>query len=189
MGPILPLRGVLCSVTILACRAREGCPAPSSQESNLVQTDLIAMADVDLQELVQRSIQEVLQTVADAPPSTRGGPTVDDAGGICCSLSHRHAHNTHINVLMTPAMLTSGLKEDAAANSGGGPASGGSSRRLSRAASSTTAAAGGLDVNMLEVPSNTEATVRLLKTRVKSLEEQLSMAMAQSRGVHLQACV
>lgn len=39
-----------------------------------------------------------------------------------------------------------------------------------------------MGVHMLEVSGNQEATIRLLKARIKSLEEQLAQAIALSHG-------
>eukprot|EP00878_Enallax_costatus_P045611 GHUV01055034.1.p1 GENE.GHUV01055034.1~~GHUV01055034.1.p1 ORF type:complete len:198 (+),score=66.48 GHUV01055034.1:259-852(+) len=41
-----------------------------------------------------------------------------------------------------------------------------------------TSSNGMLDTRLLEVPQNSEATIRLLKARLKSVEEQLAMAMS-----------
>jgi hypothetical protein len=40
-----------------------------------------------------------------------------------------------------------------------------------------------LDPNILEVPQNSDATIRLLKARIKSLEEQLNTALTLNQGV------
>jgi len=40
----------------------------------------------------------------------------------------------------------------------------------------------GVDVALLEVPSNSEATIRLLRARVKGLEEQLAAALSAVQG-------
>lgn len=41
---------------------------------------------------------------------------------------------------------------------------------------------GWLDAAMLEVPHNSDATIRLLKARIKSLEEQLGTALMLNQG-------
>ncbi len=41
----------------------------------------------------------------------------------------------------------------------------------------------GVDTALLEVPANSDATIRLLKARIKSLEEQLSSAMIHVQGI------
>jgi hypothetical protein len=43
-------------------------------------------------------------------------------------------------------------------------------------------AGGWLDPAMLEVPHNSDATIRLLKARIKSLEEQLGTALKLNQG-------
>lgn len=44
---------------------------------------------------------------------------------------------------------------------------------------------GWLDPAMLEVPHNSDATIRLLKARIKSLEEQLGTALKLNQGQSL----
>ena len=44
------------------------------------------------------------------------------------------------------------------------------------------AADGWLDAKLLEVPANSDATIRLLRARIKSLEEQLGTALTLSQG-------
>lgn len=42
--------------------------------------------------------------------------------------------------------------------------------------------AGWLDAGMLEIPQSSDATIRLLKARIKSLEEQLGTALTLNQG-------
>jgi hypothetical protein len=42
-----------------------------------------------------------------------------------------------------------------------------------------------LDARLLEIPQSSEATIRLLKARIRSLEEQLGVALKLNQG----ACV
>jgi hypothetical protein len=42
--------------------------------------------------------------------------------------------------------------------------------------------AGWLDAGILEVPQNSDATIRLLKARIKSLEEQLGTSLKMNQG-------
>jgi hypothetical protein len=47
---------------------------------------------------------------------------------------------------------------------------------------------GWLDAGILEIPQSSDATIRLLKARIKSLEEQLNTALSLNQGTWKRAC-
>ncbi|KIY97543.1 Testis [Monoraphidium neglectum] len=122
------------------------------------------MADFDHQhDFVQATIQEVLARV-----------DLADANEACSGFESDP---------MAPAGACTGGSE----GSGGarqqqtlsGRATGAASRTASGAGAS---ASGRLDTSMLELPGNSEATIRLLKARVRALEEQMQVAVDGAAG-------
>ncbi|KAI8467221.1 MAG: hypothetical protein J3K34DRAFT_42954 [Monoraphidium minutum] len=116
------------------------------------------MADFDQRDFVQATIQEVLERVEQEDISVCEGPS-------SAARQPADAYTSH-------AEADEGRRCSTSAGRAG------PSRGLSASGSAAHASpGGGLDPSLLEVPGNGEATARLLRARVRSLEEQLQAAV------------
>lgn len=132
------------------------------------------MSDVNFDELVRSNIQEVLAAVAQQHPGTpapeasqsqlhQQGAKRFAPSQLLQYYKPANVPRRLVHVQIFVCRRESGEEVDSSSN-------------------------GMLDSKLLEVPQNSEATIRLLKARLKSVEKQLGVVASANQGADVPGC-
>ena len=123
------------------------------------------MSEVDLAALVRANILEVLESVEQSAPIRQPSRTVADDG--YAASDSAAGYEAYVAANSLPVIDASYSVVDACSICEIAPTAG-----------------SGLDPEVLEIPNNSDATIRLLKARVKALNEQVQLLQTNSEGRH-----